>query len=275
MNEPDAKLFDSNVIKLSPTIAFAGKCTELRLAIIDQLDHMLVNERVVIWDSHTIIQYQDSQMVRNFQELKCANNQLEHIVTELMERHFYSNKETFFKLTHTLCGEIKHIRSYGSSDMILAEKMLKFDEVFGTYQNLCVKEFINICQNDSLLRKMEHICIETTSNLKRLIYVVRKQYEDKILLEFKSVLTEIELSDSMKQFQLTMDKRMDIYWTLNCSEIAKAFEEIWKESFGVEDDQDEYREREENFSNLYSIFKMEYKSMENKAIISKWFRNHD
>ena len=82
INKPNAQLFSSNVSKLSPTVEFAGKCAEIRLAIINQLDNMPIDDRQpfgtmsewmdmagTVWE--TIVKYQDIVKYRNVEELMC------------------------------------------------------------------------------------------------------------------------------------------------------------------------------------------------------------
>ena len=283
MNDTSSKIFDSDVIKLSPTIPFAKKCTDLRLAIINKLDHMPMNDRApfqsmsewmemagVIWD--TIIKYQDIVKYKNVEELKCCNK-LEKIVTSLIEKHITCNQNEFTTSTNDLCQEIKKLDSQISFDTFLTDKNTEFNEVFEKHYRQCDSEFSNICQKDSLLRRMEYLCKEAASNIKRLFYVVRKQYEDKISLEMKSILTEIKWSEDMKKFQSNIKENIEVYCTYAFKGLKIVFEEIWREIFGTEDYEEENREREENFSNLYALFKMEYNAMENKQEIYKLFHH--
>ena len=81
VNKANAQLFDSNVIKLSPTVEFARKCADLKLAIINQLDAMPVDDRQpfktmsewmdmsgTIWE--TIVKYQDIVKYRNVDDCR-------------------------------------------------------------------------------------------------------------------------------------------------------------------------------------------------------------
>ena len=45
---------------------------------------------------------------------------------------------------------------------------------------------------------------------------------------------------------------------IKIKEQEDAFKEIWEATFEVEDTGEELHERDDNFSNLYSIFKMEF-----------------
>ena len=282
VNDIDAKLFDSDVVKLSPTIEFARKCTNLRVAIIEQLDHMSCDDRApfqnmsewmemagVVWD--TIIKHQDIVKYKNLDELKCSN-QLDQIVTDLMQKHIYCNQNDFKAVTQNLCEKISSIKSCFNGNIKLDEVMCDFDKVFESYKDSCIGEFSKECQDNQLFRRMEHICSEKKSNTQRLIIVERKTYRDHIQLHIKSVLTEIYLSESMKKFQLAIEQNVEIYCSFNNKEIKDAFENIWKQTFGIEDDDEENREFEEVFSNLYSIFRMEYNSMENMKEISSLFQ---
>ena len=283
MNKPDAKLFDSNVIKLSPTIAFANKCTELRLAIINKLDHMSVNDRApfqnmsewmemagVIWD--TIIKYQDIVKYRNIEELMCSNK-LGGIATNLMKHHIYSNEGEFTDIVQTICTEISDIETSTDPNIVLAEAMFKFDDIFIKYQNECLREFSTICKNDSVLKKMQHVCNETSSNIRRLIYVVRKQHEDQIKVQINSVLTEIHISESMDHFQKAIIENVDKYLKLSYKQQVEEFNDIWNRTFGIEDHEEELRECQANFSDLYSLFGIECTTMETKQTIYSMFSN--
>ena len=219
MNKPGSKLFHSDVTKLSPTITFANKCSELRLAIIQQLDTMPVDNRAPfstmsewmdmsgnIWD--TIIKYQDIVKYRNVEELLCSNL-LRAFVSELMEKNINCNNGLFQGKTEELIDEIHLTDTLCHPNTMLAKIMLKFDEVYNKYQDNCLTEFTNKCRNDTQLKKMSHICDEQKSNLSRLIYIGRKMYEDKLKFHIKAVLTEIKLTESMKKFQKLIINKVD------------------------------------------------------------------
>ena len=283
MNKPGSRLFDSKVIKLSPTITFADKCADLRLAIINQLDCMPTDDRApfntmsewmdmsgTIWD--TIIKYQDIVKYRNVEELMC-NNLLRELVSGLMRKNIYSNQEMFQGITEKLFLEINEIDTLGHPNIILTKLMTKFDEVYNRHQDDCLAEFTDKCRNDTRLKKMTHICDEHKSNLSRLIYIERKNHEDKLKFQIRAVLTEIKLSESMKKFQEVIIKNVDKYLEYNVENQKMAFEETWVECFGAEDRKEEDFERDANFDDLYSIFKMESKTMEKSSAIYELFRN--
>ena len=277
-------LFDSKVIKLTPTIAFADKCADLRMAIINQLDAMPVEERApfetmsewmkmsgTIWD--TVIRYQDIVKYGNVEEVKCSNK-LRGIVSEINMNYVKLFKQRFMEISEKLMIEINAISILSSLNIILTEIMNKFDEVFKLYQDCCLAEFDNKCQTDSLLRKMNHICSETKLNLSRLIYMERKIYEDKFKFQIRAVLTEIKTSEGMKKFQEKIIKNVDSYLESTVSEQKNIFDETWKECFGDDDKNDKEIERDGIFYNLYSIFKMESKTMEIQSNIYEFFRKH-
>ena len=266
MNKPGSRLFDSKVIKISPTITFADKCADLRLAIVNQLDCMPTDHRApfntmsewmdmsgTIWD--TIIKYQDIVKYRNVEELMC-NNLLRELVSDLMRKNIYRNQEMFQGITEKLFLEINEIDTLGHPNIILTKVMTKFDEVYNRHQDGCLGEFTDKCRNDTRLKKMTHICDEHKSNLSRLIYIERKNHEDKLKFQIRAVLTEIKLSESMKKFQEVIIKNVDKYLEYNVEDQKMAFEETWVECFGAEDQKEEDVERDENFDDLYSIFKI-------------------
>ena len=277
-------LFDSNVIKLSPTVTFADKCARLRMAIINQLDDMPVGERApfetmsawmkmsgTIWD--TIIRYQDIVKYGNMEEEKCSN-MLRGIISEIHLKYVNLFEQKFLDISKELMVEINAISTLSPLNIILTEIMKKFDEVFKGFQDDCLAEFETRCHNDSLLRIMNHICFETKSNLSRLIYIKRKIYEDKFKFQIKAVLTEIKMSEGMKKFQEKIIKNVDNYLEWTVSEQKYIFGKIWKECFEDDDQNDKETERDEIFYNLYSIFKIESKTMEIQSKIYELFREH-
>ena len=285
INKPNAQLFDSNVIKLSPTASFARRCADLRSAIIDQLDAMPIDDRQpfktmsewismsgTIWD--TIMKYQDIVKYRNVEELICSRL-LNDIVSNLMKTHIYDKKDIFLDTTTKLQNEINEIDTLENSNILLTEKMLIFDEIFKECQNICLSNFTEECQSDTRLKKMQHLCEEARSNLSRLIYVERKIYSDKLKFQIHAVLTEIKLSESMKNFQDLIIKNVDNYLKLTVEEQRETFENTWTECFQGDDKREEGIERDENFHNLYSIFRMESKTLEKESFIYELFRNSD
>ena len=276
MNKPAAKLFDSDVVKLTPTTGFAESCAVLRQAIVDQLIEMPIHERAsfssmrdwlemsgVIWE--TIIRYQDIVKYRNVDEMK-SYNFLRTVVGNLMMKHICRSEKDFDNITEQLVCEIKEITKLESQTLILEEKMLTFDDTYRKHHEECLIEFNTVCQNDSLLKRMTHVCEEVKSNLARLIYIERKNYKDRLKDHIRAVLTELKLAQNMGRFQEIISQNIDKYLDKSEEEQREAFEEIWKESFG-DDGREEENERDEDFDNLYTIFKMESKTMENKGTI--------
>ena len=276
MNKPAAKLFDSDMVKLCPTTDFASRCALLRQSIVDQLIEMPVNERAsfssmrdwlemsgVIWE--TIIRYQDIVKYRNVDEMK-SYNLLRMVVGNLMRKHICRYEKDFGNITEQLVCEIKEITKLESQTLILEEKMLTFDGTYRKHHEECLIEFNTICQNDCLLKKMTHVCEEVKSNLARLIYIERKNYKDILKDHTRAVLIELKLAQNMGRFQEKVSQNIDKYLDKSEEEQIGAFEEIWKESFG-DDGREEDNERDEDFDNLYTIFKMESKTMENKGTI--------
>ena len=279
------KLFDSNVNKLSPTITFADKCADLRLAIIRQLENVRKGEKLpfetmnewmemsgTIWD--TIVRYQDIVKYRNVEEEICSN-MLREIVSDLMQTNIYSYQQTFLGITEDLTYEIQQIERLSNPNTILTNFMIRFDEVFEQYQKRCLTKFENKCQSDSLLKKMNHICCEANSNLSRLIFMERKIYEDKLKFQIRAVLTEIKLAESMKKFQEMIVMNVDKYLSLQVDEQKIPFEETWCRCFDTEDKNEEEIERDETFNNLFSIFLMESKTMEIRTTVRGIFGSMD
>ena len=285
INKPSLKIFNSNVTKLSPTINFANKCTDLLLAIIEQLDSMPLDDRTpfktmsewmemsgTVWD--TIIRYQDIVKYRNFAEIMC-NNLLMKVVSELMDTNINSHKQEYLEFTEKLFVEIQKIDVYGDSENLLAKFMLNFDNIFEPHQENCFTAFSSRCEREILLKEMKYLCDESRSNLSRLIYMEKKIYEDKIKFQIKSVLAKIKLRESRRKFQEIINQNINNYLELGDEDREKAFQELWIRCFSEDDKIMEDIKLNDCFSDLYSIFKVESKTMEKESIIFQKFRDHN
>ena len=281
LNKQGGKLFDSNVIKLSPTINFANKCAELRQAIMQQLNFISLEEigtfktmsewlemSGVIWD--TIIKYQDIVKYRNVDEMRC-NNKLEQIVNTLMSKHILCNQGEFDIVSENLISDIKGINDVLHPLTILEENMLKFEKVFIKYQEQCLIEFTEECNNDRLLKNTAHVCDEMLLNLTRLIFIEKKRYRDKLKYQISAVIIDIKMANNMENFQNAITDKIDKYLDLNVEEQKESFEKIWIACFGNDEKEEEEIERSEDFDNLYSIFRMESKTMENSQTVFQYF----
>ena len=277
------KLFDSDLCKLYPTLSFANKCADLRMSIIDQLKADFSNNETpfntmsewmeisgVIWD--TIIKYQDIVKYRNVEELRCSNK-LSQILNDIMKSEIHSHKNVYQEITKVLIQEIKKIEKWSPSTVLLEDMKKDLDDKFKEYQDDALKDFAEQCQSDRLLKKMDYMCDEAKLNLNRLIFMEKKIYQDKLKLEIKARLTEIKLTDNMEKFQEAIDKNADKYLELNIEEQEIEFEKVWVNCFHSDSYEEEQAELEEKFDNLYSVFRMESRMMENKQIIYTLFRD--
>ena len=286
MNKPDSKLFDSEVTKLSSAITFADKCTKLRLAIIDQLDSMPIDDRTpfktmnewmdmsgIIWDA--IVRYQDIMKYGNVDEILCSI-ELKKIVSELMKEYIHNQKQVFLERTDQLSSEIQKIEILSDPKSLLAIFMQGFDEIFLPHQEHCYTEFKSRCDNHKLLKKNTFVCKESRLNLARLIYTERKYFEDRLKFQIQAVSLEIKLSQGMKTFQDMIHNNVDDLLRLDVTQQEKAFENIWMECIGEDDEKEEiFAERDETFNDLYSIFRMESKAMETMQNIYDLFSRCD
>ena len=281
INKPNLKLFDSKVIKLSPTIAFADKCADLRTAIIDRLNKIYMDEKTSfdtmsewmemsgnIWD--IIIRYQDIVKYRNVEEMICSNL-LRKLISELMESHIYIHKQKYVKNTEKLSAEIRSINILGNPDDIITGITLRFHDLFISHKEDCLHEYKSRCQNDMSLKSMKVLCGEHELNLARLIYMEKKIYEDKIKFQITAIQIEKKLSESMKKFQEAIIKNVDSYLELNIGNQELAFETTWGYCFVDEDENEQQTELDESFEILISLFNMECKAMANKSDIKEQF----
>ena len=209
-NTHSLKLFDSKVIKLSPTTVFADKCADLRMAIIDKLDNMPVCERTsfetmsdwleisgTTWD--TIIQYQDIVKYDSVGEMMCSDL-LREIISELMDKHIYVHKQEFVERTKNISSKIRGMNILGKIDDILRDILTDFGEFFQPYTNACLTAYKERCQTNTLLKDMNYLCKEHELNLTRLVYVQYMVYEDKIKFQISAVKIENKIHECMKTF---------------------------------------------------------------------------
>ena len=284
INRPSLNIFDSNVTKLSPTIHFANKCADLLLAIIKQLDSMPLDDRTpfktmsewmemsgTVWD--TIIRYQDIVKYRNFEEIMC-NNLLRKVVSKLMDTNINTHKQEYLEFTKKLFVEIQKIDVNVDSENLFAKFILKFDEIFEPHQENCFAAFRSRCESDNLLKKMNLLCEESRSNLSRLIYMEKKIYEDKIKFQIKAVLTKIKLRESRRKFQELINQNVNNYLELGDERRKEVFEDLWIQCFRKDEKIQVEIKLNDCFSNLYSIFKMESRTMEKESTIFQRFRDH-
>ena len=282
LNTKMTKIFDSVLCKLSPTTSFADKCADLRMSIIHQLEEdkmdnetpfSTMNEWMemsgVIWD--TIIKYQDIVKYRNVEELE-SSNKLRKIVSGLMKNKIYFYRDKYREITEKLIHTIKDITKWKSSRVILENVQGDLDDKFEEHQEGALKDFAEQCQADPLLKKMSHMCDEAKSNLRRLIYMEKKIYEGKLKFGIKTRLKKIKLTEKMALFQETIEKNADMYLELNVEEQKREFEIIWFSCFSSDTIEEEENDFDEIFDGLYSVFRMESKTMENKSTIYTLFR---
>ena len=293
LNTQITKLFDSDLCKLTPTISFANKSTNLRMSIISQLkndtihikdfSNMKDDYRIpfntmsewlemsgVIWD--TIVKYQDIVKYSNTDELKCSKT-LSKILNEIMKHIIYSNKEKYRDITETLIIKIKDIKRWSPPKVMLEDVKTELHETFEKYQEEALTIFLEKCKSDPLLKKMDYMCDDSKSNLNRLIYMEKKIYEDKLKFEIKARLTEIKLTEKMTKFQQVIEKNADRYLDLTIEEQTREFEVVWISCFSRDIKEGEEDVLAEKFDDLYSVFRMESKTMENKQTIYTLFRD--
>ena len=284
-NKHSLKLFDSKVIKLSPTTVFADKCADLRMAIIEKLDNMPVCERTsfetmsewleisgTIWD--TIIKYQDIVKYGNVEEMMCSDL-LRKIISELMNKHIYAHKQEFVERTEKVSSEIREMNILGKIDDTLRDILEDFGVFFQPYINSCLTAYKERCQTDTLLKGMNYLCKEYELNLTRLMYVQYMVYEDKIKFQISAVKIEKKIHESMKKFQEAIITNIDSYSKQSIEEQKSTFELTWADCFEDEDNCGEEVELNDTFERLYSLFKMELRAMENKTEILSTFRTEN
>ena len=295
LNTQMTKLLDSDLDKLSPTISFANKCADLRMAIIHQLksdscdsdsqsnfndlkqDYKIPFKTMsewmemsgVIWD--TIVKYQDIVKYRNTEELRCSIS-LNKILSNLMKQIIYFNKNKYRSITEKSIRKINDIANWSPPKGLLEEVKKELSEIFETYQEEALTIFAAQCQHDSLLKRMNYMCDEAKSNLSRLIYMEKKIYEDKLKFQLKTRLTEIKLKESMMKFQEDIEKNADKYFELTIEEQKREFNKVWRNCFRDNKYEEEEDELNQKFDDLYSLFRMESKTMENKQTIYALFR---
>ena len=280
INQPNAKLFESKVSKLTPTNTFAEKCTDLRIAIIKRLDDKPTNDiqpfetmeewmdiSGTVWD--TLMKYQDIVKYRNVEEIIC-NKELKELVYELMKTHIHNEKENFDNTVDELINEINEMEIIDSQT---SEKAIIFDQIFTKHRDVCLKNFSDHCKSKAKLMKVPHICEEHKSNLTRLIYIEGKTHSDKLKYQIDSLLTENKIAESIKNFQEEIVKNVDNYLEKTVAEQKALFENTWMKCFRDDNKEEDEKERNESFRILYSNFRMESISMESETSIFHAFQD--
>ena len=277
VNTQMTKLFDSNLCKLFPTIDFANRCANLRMSIILQLKDYTFDRKTpfntmsewmemsgVIWD--TIIKYQDIVKYRNNEELKCSN-ELNKMLSDIIKNMIHSNKERYLKITKNSIVTIKKITKSSPPKELLKDAKIELYDVFKEDNEKALTDFTAQCRANPLLKRMDYLCDEAESNLNRLIYMEKKVYRDQLNLAIKARLIEIKLTEYMEEFQLIIEKNCDKYLELSIEEQKEEFGELWVKCFCFDTKEEEEMDYDHKFDDLYSLFKMESKTMENKRTI--------
>ena len=99
-----------------------------------------------------------------------------------------------------------------------------------------------------------------------------KHFSRMIKRENSSLIMWKKIHESRKKFQEAIIRNVDSYLELSVEQKESTFEQTWTECFEDEDYIKEEVERNETFERLYSLFKMEFRAMENKTEILNVFR---
>ena len=283
INTPTARLFDSKVTKQSSTEDFADSCADLRLAIINSLRNLSPNERPpfktmgewmemsgVIWD--IIVKYQDIVKHKNIQEMKCYNV-LNKEITRLMEEHKIYHRDKLVTTTAKIVHSIDEIKTTFKQNVILQESMKRFDDVYQEYQEACYTDFSRFCSRENLITDTNYICEDMKSNLEKLLDIERNPYRDEIQNIIRACWYDQNISDLKVTLIEAINKNIDINLDLNEEQLRKEYERIWSEWSSQDLKEEEENERNKDFDDLYTLFKMESKMMENKHFIFELFNN--
>ena len=281
INTPTANLFDSKVTKQSPTEDFANSCADLRLAIIDSLRNLPQNERPpfetmsewmemsgVIWE--IIVKYQDIVKHRNIQEMKCYNI-LNKENTNLIRKHITDHKEELVTIKAKIINDIEEIETTFRQNIILQEKMKLFDEVYDTYRDACYTDFNRFCHFENLVTETNYICVCMKSNLEKLLDIERNYYKDEIQKFIRACWYDQNISDLRATLIEAINKNIDINLDLDEGQLIQEYETIWLEWSNQDLKEEEENERNKDFDDLYTLFKMESKMVENKQVIFELF----
>ena len=281
MNSATASLFDRKVTKQSPTEDFTDSCTQLRLKIIDSLTKLLPNERPpfntmgkwmemsgVIWD--IIVKYQDIVKHKNIQEMKCYNI-LNEEITCLVKSNKRCHVKKFDQIKEKLIKEIEEIETTFTQHDILEEKMKIFDQTYKEYKEACLTEYRAICVRKKLVTETNYICESMKSYLDKLLDIERNYYRDEIQHKIRACWYDQNLSHLKATLQNAINENIDINLDLNEEQLKEEYEKIWTEWSFQDLKEEEKNERNKLFDDLYTLFKMESKMMENKHAIFELF----
>ena len=264
----------SKARKFQPTTAFAEECSSLRSAIFEAIRNRDNSDKPPfdnfsewiqmaghVWE--TCVKYQDIVMYRDLEEVAFAEK-LRDISLKVIDEEIYRKQDSFEEALGRILKEVDTIESCcDSTTKILTEKMESFDGTFKPCEEECRKMFNAEEKKISLCGQFDIVYKQALSNLNRLIYLYRKNYEDKIKFRIQYLFLEIKIRDSMKIFQEKIEYRIDNYINFSEEEKLEEFEKIWRECYEAEsEDLDSIRS--EHFENLYKNFKIECNFIENQ-----------
>ena len=279
INTPTASLFDSKVTKQSPTEDFADSCADLRLAIVHSLRNISPNERPpyktmsewmamsgVIWD--IIVKYQDIVKHKNFQEMNCYYL-LNKEITQIVDKHIRvrDHKDKFVTKKNQIIEGVEQIETTFKQNILLQESMNKFDEVYQEHREECYTNFNLFCSKNNLITDTNKVCDVMRSNLEKLLDIERNYYRDEIQNKIRACWYDQNISDLRVKLITAINKNIDINLDLNEKQLRNEYDKIWSE-WSIQDlKEEEENERNKDFDDLYTLFKMESKMMENKQVI--------
>ena len=150
--------------------------------------------------------------------------------------------------------------------------MNEFDEVYQEQREECLKDFNRFCIQKNLIRN-ELCCEDMRSNLEKLLDIERNYYKGEIQNKIRACWYDQNISDLRDKLIAAINENIDINLDHDEEQLRKEYERIWSE-WSIQDlKEEEENERNKDFDDLYTLFKMESKMMENKHVIFELFVN--
>ena len=109
------------------------------------------------------------------------------------------------------------------------------------------------------------------SYLEKLLDIERNYYRDEIQHKIRACWYDQNLSQLKATLQNAINENIDINLDLNEEQLKEEYEKIWTEWSSQDLKEEEKNERNKLFDDLYTLFKMESKMMENKHAIFELF----
>ena len=134
-------------------------------------------------------------------------------------------------------------------------------------------EYGDICRSRKLTIETNFICEDMKSQLNKLLDIERNYYRNEIQHKIRACWYDQNLSHLKDTLMKVIKENIDNNLDLDDEQLRDEYEKIWSEWLSQDLKEEEENERNKEFDDLYMLFKMESKMMENKHTIFQQFNS--